>query len=227
VDDKKRTNVGSIVKIVALCVLIVAAVFIFTHYHVRGITPVKIKNYILSFGAAGPLIFIILYAVRSLVLFPPSIFSAAGGLAFGTFSGWLYNYTGAVLSAMIGYWTARLLGREFVERLLGKRLAGFDELVDKKGFTIVFYLRFFSPFDPLSYACGLSKIKFSRYMIATIIPIIPGTLAYSYFGASFTKIAKWQDLFHKQFLIPAAVLIVTLMLPVVIKKVWPGKKNIV
>jgi len=225
VKDPKKTNVGAIIRLIVLLALAAAVAFAVTHYNIRGLTPSKIKNYIVSFGAAGPLMFIFLYTIRTLVLFPASIFSAAGGLAFGTLLGALYIYVGATLSAILGYWTARLLGREFVARLLGKKLAGFDELVKNKGFAVVFYLRFFAPFDPLSYACGLSKMKFGSYMIATVIPIIPGTLAFSYFGNSFTKITLWRDLLHKGFLIPAAVLVLTLLLPVIVKMAWPAKKN--
>lgn len=222
-NGEKKNSLGVIIRILVLCGIVGGAIYFFRGHNIHDITPIKIKNYIHSFGASGPIIFVCLYGLRSLVLFPSNIFSTAAGLAFGTLLGWLCNYVGAVLSAIIGFWTARLLGREFIVRLLGKKLAGFDALVDKRGFAIVFYLRFFAPFDPLSYACGLSKMPFGQYMIATLIPIIPGTLAFAYFGSAFTKIATWHDLLHKQFVIPAVVLVVTFFIPVAVKKLWPGK----
>lgn len=212
-----------IVKLVLICLILSVAIYVLYHVHFRDITPVKIRNYVQSFGVAGPLIFVVLYAFRPLVLFPANVFSIASGLAFGTLLGWICNYVGAILSAMTAYWTGRFLGRDLVERILGKRLAQIDELVEQKGFTVVFYLRFFSPFDLLSYACGLSGISFGRYMIATAIPIIPGTLAFSYFGSSFTKIDNRHDLLHAQFLIPAALLAVTLVLPIFLKKLLARK----
>jgi uncharacterized membrane protein YdjX (TVP38/TMEM64 family) len=221
-----KNSKGMILKIVVLCAIAAAAIYFASHYNIREFTPRRIRNTIVALGPSGPIVFVALYTIRPLILFPANIFSTAGGLAFGTALGALYNYIGAVMSSILAFWVARLLGRDFIERLFGNRMKRFDLMMEKSGFSIVFYLRFFSPFDPLSYACGLSKLKFGQYLIATMIPIIPGTIAYSYFGSSFSKIESWHDLLSGNFLIPALVLIITLFIPLAVKKLRPAGKQI-
>jgi uncharacterized membrane protein YdjX (TVP38/TMEM64 family) len=206
-------------KFLILVAVVAAAVFVSVKYDIRSFSPEAIRDRIIAFGVVAPVVFITLYALRPIVLFPASIFSLAGGLAFGTWRGGMYNYIGAILSAILAFVIARYMGREYVQKIMKGKLQKFEELMDREGFTIVFYLRFFAPFDPLSYAAGLSKISFRDHLIATMIPIIPATFAFSNFGNSFSKIKSVRDLMSTEFLLPLAILLAAMMIPLVVKKI--------
>lgn len=210
-------------KIMIIMCFIAVVVFLTLKYDLRSFTPEAIRDRIVAFGILAPVVFIALYSLRPLVLFPSSIFSLAGGLAFGTWRGGLYNYIGAIISAILAFSIARYMGREYVQRIMKGKLRKFEDLMDREGFTIVFYLRFFAPFDPLSYASGLSKISFRDHLVATMIPIIPATFAYSNFGNSFSKIKSFSDLLSVQFLIPLSILFAVMMIPLAVKKI--GRKS--
>ena len=78
---KPRYNWKRLIAIVLLAMLVVA-LFQFTELDASQFTPTNIKQFILSFGALAPLIFVTLYAARAVILvIPVGVMSLAGGLA--------------------------------------------------------------------------------------------------------------------------------------------------
>jgi uncharacterized membrane protein YdjX (TVP38/TMEM64 family) len=43
----------------------------------------------------------------------------------------------------------------------------------------------------ISYLSGLSKVRFSHFVVATVIGIIPGTFAYNFLGSSLLASSWW------------------------------------
>ena len=56
----------------------------------------------------------------------------------------------------------------------------------ERGFLILLLLRLppILPYDPLSYACGLTDIKYTSFIAASLIGVVPETLCYSIMGES-------------------------------------------
>lgn len=50
-----------------------------------------IQTYVNSFGKLAPIIYIIIFALVPLTLFPDSIIAIAGGLIFGLVKGYIYS----------------------------------------------------------------------------------------------------------------------------------------
>ena len=71
-----------------------------------------------------------------------------------------------------------------------ERFAAIDRAVGEQGRKIVFLLRLSPvfPFNLLNYALGLTKVRFSDYMLASI-GMLPGTLLYVYYGALAGEVA--------------------------------------
>lgn len=132
----------------------------------------------------GPLVFIALYAVLSALNFPGLALTLAGGALFGFSFGALLNTIGANLGATGAFWLARTLGRDGVRALAGDRLAGLDRLTEEKGHVWLLRLRLIPvvPFNVLNIAAGLAAMPWRRYVVATAIGILPGTLVYTYFA---------------------------------------------
>jgi uncharacterized membrane protein YdjX (TVP38/TMEM64 family) len=179
-------------KIIVLlaAVLAVVALFQFTPLSVRQFTPTKIKDFIVGFGVAAPLIFIAIYATRAVVLvIPVGVMSLAGGLAFGKWLGTVYILMGATIGSCLSFLLARYFGRGFVESfqwLHKGRIKTFDEKTAEQGFKLILFLRLVPLFqyDAVNFGAGLSKVKFHHFALGSLIGMAPGGFINAYLGSS-------------------------------------------
>ncbi|KIL51472.1 hypothetical protein KP77_09840 [Jeotgalibacillus alimentarius] len=127
-----------------------------------------------------------MYTVRPFILFPASVLSLAGGLAFGPLYGTLLTMTGATAGAVLAFIFAKKAGAKRVEEKLGNRGEKLQHKLEYNGFFIVLLLRLVPlfNFDLISYAAGASKLRLLPFALATLIGIIPGTFAYTFLGFS-------------------------------------------
>lgn len=131
-----------------------------------------------------PLALIVTYAVITpLGFIPVSPLLVAGGVVFGPFWGSIYNTTGLLVGALLGYWVARLLGRDFVVQLAGPKLKRAELLFEKQGFWPLVQARFLPiPFGLVSYGAALAGVSVSRFVITSTIGILPATVTHTYFA---------------------------------------------
>lgn len=94
------------------------------------------------------------------------------------------------LGCMVNFWIAgkfrewvqrKKIGLEKLDQITGK-------LDSKKQFYMMFLLRMIIPADILSYALGLTKVKFKIYFWATLFGIMPFGFVFSYGG---TLLKSW------------------------------------
>jgi uncharacterized membrane protein YdjX (TVP38/TMEM64 family) len=145
-----------------------------------------LKGYILSFGAWAPVASCLLMVLQALVAPVPSfLITFANGLAFGVFWGWMLSLFGHVLAAAVCFGISRALGRGPVEVLVGRTgLESADRWFARWGMYAVFAGRLVPgvAFDAISYAAGLTSMRFRSFMVATTLGIFPQTFLYSYLG---------------------------------------------
>jgi uncharacterized membrane protein YdjX (TVP38/TMEM64 family) len=145
-----------------------------------------LRDYILSFGLWAPVASCFLMVLQALVAPVPSfLITFANGLAFGVFWGWMLSLFGHVLAAAVCFGISRSLGRVPVEVLVGKTgLESADRWFARWGIYAVFVARLVPgiAFDAISYAAGLTRMRFKNFLIATILGIFPQTFLYSYLG---------------------------------------------
>ncbi|PYZ98309.1 TVP38/TMEM64 family protein [Alteribacter lacisalsi] len=196
---------------ISVLLLIIYAVYTLNQT-IFQIDPERIRNWILSFGLLAPLFYLLIFALRPLTLFPASILAVAGGLSFGPLFGPVLTYAGSLMGAVISFWIARKLGKHLISRKWQVKAEALQERVEKHGFFYVLVLRILPVvnFDLVSYLSGVSRIPFKTYIGATMCGIIPGSLAFSFLGASFVGgdwriIAATVMLFVAAFLIPVYV----------------------
>ncbi|MDD4601810.1 hypothetical protein SDC9_43532 [bioreactor metagenome] len=189
---------------VALLAVAVAGVY---SMGLQRLTPEAIHKLILAIGWWGPVLYLFLFTIRPLFLFPSIIFTLAGAMAFGPIWGTVYGIVGATLGACLCFGLTRLLGREKVEKLAGDcfKLSAFNDSANEYGFRTVLLIRFIPVFhwDLVSYAAGLSKIRFSNFIAATAVGAIPGAVAYNFLGYSFNQLLS--PLFYTSLLIGVVV----------------------
>ncbi len=145
-----------------------------------------LRDYILSYGVWAPVVSTALMVLQALAAFVPSfLLGIANGLAFGAFWGGLLSIASAALAAAISFGIARAVGRVPVEALVGKRSLGTaDRWFARYGAYAVLAARLIPviSFDAISYAAGLTRMKFWRFLLATTIGMTPASFAYAYLG---------------------------------------------
>ncbi|MDQ0351613.1 putative membrane protein YdjX (TVP38/TMEM64 family) [Alkalibacillus filiformis] len=175
---------GTIVKWALLFVMVLILLFI--NQRALNLSPEDIRNFIYAAGWLAPVVYIILYAMRPLVLFPASIFSIVSGLAFGVYLGFVFALIGATLSAIVAFGVAKRFGEKAVRFHKKGKTEYYRKKFEEKGFLYILMLRLIPVinFDLISYTAGLAKVKLADFVKATVIGIIPGTIVYSLVGAS-------------------------------------------
>ncbi|MTI70032.1 MAG: TVP38/TMEM64 family protein [Firmicutes bacterium] len=158
----------------------------------NGYSPEDIKIYLDTFGVLAPIVYIIIFTIVPLTLFPDSILAIAGGMGFGLLKGCIYTLIGALFGATLSFYISRLLGRNFLKKLIKKDITPLKEQLENNGFWIILILRCIPlfPFDIISYAAGLSEVKYKDFFIATIIGTIPGIFVYTNVGDKSTQIGS-------------------------------------
>jgi len=154
-----------------------------------------LSDWVRNQGLTGMLLYVLAYTVRPLVFFPASLLTVFGGYTYGPWLGTLLDVIGAGTGGLLSFWIARMLGRRGVEKLIGKgKLNVLDERIATNGFLVVLIVRLIPlfPFDAISYASGLSKIRFKQFAIANYIGIIPGAFVYNNIGSSLRDPFSWQ-----------------------------------
>ena len=145
-----------------------------------------LRDYIVSFGLWAPVASCFLMVLQALVAPVPSfLITFANGLAFGVFWGWMLSLFGHVLAAAVCFGISRALGRVPVEVLVGKTgLESADRWFARWGVYAVFAGRLLPgvAFDAISYAAGLTRMRFRSFIAATALGIFPQTFLYSYLG---------------------------------------------
>lgn len=144
-----------------------------------------IRNYLGHFGKFAPLIYILVYALNTISVFPPiALLSLTAGLVFGYLWGAVYLMLGALLGTTATFLIARFFGQGLVEKLLKSKFKHLDDLLERKGFIAILFFRVIPvvPYEVLNYASGLTRIRFRNYFFATFLGIIPGVIITTFFG---------------------------------------------
>ena len=137
-----------------------------------------------SLGFWAPLGYLILYALATVAFVPGTFVTLAGGALFGPFWGSILNLAGATLGATFAFMIARLIAAGWVERKAGGLLKRLIDGVDAEGWRFVAFVRLVPlfPFNLSNYVLGLTRIPLHHYVLATLVCMAPGAIAYTWLG---------------------------------------------
>jgi len=161
-----------------------------------------------------------------------SIMTLAGGLLFGGTFGAIYVVVGATIGAALIFLAARYAFADLFHSRAGSSLAKMEKGFHDNAFSYLLFLRLVPafPFWLVNLVPALLDVRFTTYVVATFIGIIPGTSIYAYVGAGLgTVIEKGETpnlgiIFEPQILLPILGLAVISLLPIIYKKVT-GKNS--
>ena len=138
-------------------------------------------------GPWGPVLFVLLYVLATVLFVPGSILTLGAGVLFGVVRGSLLVSVAATLGATAAFLTGRYFAREWVsEKIQGNsRFEAIDRAVAEEGWKIVGLTRLAPvfPFNLLNYAFGLTRVSLKDYVLASWIGMIPVTVLYVYVGS--------------------------------------------
>ncbi|CAA9458024.1 MAG: hypothetical protein AVDCRST_MAG02-1780 [uncultured Rubrobacteraceae bacterium] len=155
----------------------------------------RVQRAIAGAGVWAPLVYLAFLVAQAVVApLPAPAVAIAGGYTFGVVEGFLLTWVGVLIGGVISFGISRLFGRDFVAG--SARGARLDRYVEEHGLALIFVLRLIPlvSFDAISYAAGLSSIRFWSFFGATALGMLPGTFAFVYLGGSPAGFGTWAIL---------------------------------
>ncbi len=147
----------------------------------------SVTAWVESLGVWAPIAFVTLYICSTVCFLPAVPLTAFAGAFFGLAWGSLYVSLGSTLGAAAAFLVGRFLIRDRLEKRLADRqtFKAINHAVSDDGWKIVGLTRLSPvfPFTLLNYAYGLTRVRFSHYVLASWIGMIPGTILYVYIGS--------------------------------------------
>jgi uncharacterized membrane protein YdjX (TVP38/TMEM64 family) len=172
-------------KVVSLCILCVIIAVGFLQ-----------KDELLSLVNAGGYLSILIsmLLVSICVFFPiipfPVLAGVIGGV-FGTTQGMIVSLTGAMVGTMGFFYLSRYGFRDYAQQKLMNypKVQEYEAFLNRNSFLAILTCRLIPiiPAPVVNIVCGLSKVNWLAFFIASTIGKIPNILILSYAGASFSS----------------------------------------
>ena len=147
-------------------------------------------EYLRSYGKLAIVVSFILMVLQSIAApIPAFLITLSNAAIFGWWQGAILSWSSAMAGAALCFFIARVLGRDAVEKLTSKgAMESVDVFFEKYGNRTIVVCRLlpFISFDFVSYAAGLTNMRFWSFFIATGIGQLPATIVYSYVGGTLT-----------------------------------------
>lgn len=143
--------------------------------------------WITGLGVWGPVMFVLLYVLATVLLLPAVVLTLGAGAVFGVAWAFVIVSIAATLGATAAFLVGRYLARGWVARRLAAspRLGAIDAAVAREGWKIVALTRLSPafPFVLLNYAFGLTRVSLRDYVVASWLGMMPGVALYAYLGS--------------------------------------------
>lgn len=181
--EDRRKLIISIIKIVLLVTIVVSIPLYIWFFHGEIISQWKSVDDVVAFlehyETESIIVYIVLQIIQVIIsVLPGQIFQMAAGYLYGFWAALLFAMTGAIIGTAISFMIAKVLGRDFLHILFGEERISYyvERLNSKRMYTLVFliYLIPGIPKDMVSYASGISEIRFKPFIILSSIGRIPG-----------------------------------------------------
>jgi uncharacterized membrane protein YdjX (TVP38/TMEM64 family) len=173
-------------RLIALAATLVTFIAVFAL--TGSLSPHKLRDWIDGYGAAGPLVFIVVSTLLTVVLFPGPLLAGASGLLFGTALGTPVSIVAATTGAALAFALGRWWAHDAVLETFGhhRRLIALRNWVGARGFESVLLARVAPgmPYNLVNYAAALTPVAFWTFVVATAIGAAPRAFAYTALGGS-------------------------------------------
>lgn len=151
-----------------------------------------VRDHLNGLGVAGPVVFVVVSALLTVVLFPGPLLSGASGLLFGTALGTPLSIAAATLGASLAFSVSRWWAHDAVARLAGPRVERLQRVLAGRPFLTVLYARIAPgvPYNLVNYVAGLTRIPLRTFAAATAVGVAPRAFAYTALGGSLDDLSS-------------------------------------
>ena len=137
----------------------------------------RIKTWVEGFGWFGPIVIVLaMVAQMFLLVIPTILLMIVAILAYGPIWGSVIVLIAVYVASTVGYFIGKFVGIEMIANLLGgKTIKKVTSFLEDYGFWAIAITRI-NPFlsnDAISFVAGILKMKYWKFVIATILGIAP------------------------------------------------------
>lgn len=158
---------------------------------------VRFFEWFAELGDVGALLYALVYIAATVLFLPGFLLTVGAGFLFGLKGGALVVSAGSTAGAAVSFAISRSLGRALVAREIADSpmVRAIDRALSEDSFKTVLLLRLspLFPFNLLNYVLGLTGVDAVRYVFASWLGMIPGTLLYVYLGTLAATAAELLD----------------------------------
>lgn len=185
-ENKKKMIFKIIISILVILVVLIIGYLIVRKLGLNNITEEQVQEFVEKTGVWGPLVFITLTFLQvTFIPIPSTITIVAGNYLFGFWLSFLYSYIGLILGSMFAFFLGRVIGRKFVDWVVGDHEVVTNYIKKMKGReNIILFFMFIFPFFPDDMLCAvagilpISTLSFFVMQIATRVISILGNLLF-------------------------------------------------
>jgi uncharacterized membrane protein YdjX (TVP38/TMEM64 family) len=145
-----------------------------------------LQERVMSWGAWAGICYPLLFAACNVLLLPGGVLAVGGGFFFGLWWGFLIVFTGNIVSTATSFALSRFVARRWFRRKLSANstLRALGPAVERESWKIIVLsqLHPLFPTSLLNYFYGLTRIRFSTYMLWASVGRMPGLFFYAYVG---------------------------------------------
>ncbi len=203
--------------------IVISTAALMKFYHLSPKVLMKIFFHTIKDNWYGPLLFIAIYLIRPIFLFPAWILYALSGVVYGFWGGFLFTLVGASISAMVAFTIGRYFAKDMNFEGRNKFMETWRDEIEKNGFAAVLIMRLlYLPFDVVNYGAALLNVGWKPFLAATALSMIVDTGAFISFGATLKNVDSFElSQIHVepyQLLISAALLILSFVIALLVHR---------
>jgi uncharacterized membrane protein YdjX (TVP38/TMEM64 family) len=172
--------------------------------------------------------FVALFLVIGLFLLPgATLLSVCSGAVFGLPLGPILVSLGSTLGAVVAFFVARYILRDWVEERFGEKLTPIHEGLCENQIYFMLVLRLVPlfPFFLVNIAMGVSPISWEVFMVGTLLGKLPATWIYANAGSHLANMQSISDVTSPEMLGALTLLGLLVLTPVIYKQMRKQKKT--
>lgn len=171
----------------ALIIVAIAAIAVVVFFRDLQHALSRLLEQIAGLGFWGPIVFMLLYIIASVLCLPGFILTLGAGLLWGVVEGVIYVDIAATIGATCAFWIGRYAARDWVTAKLEEnpKFQAIDSAIGEEGWKIVLLLRLspFFPYNILNFALGLTHVSTKHYVLASLVGMLPATVMWVWIGS--------------------------------------------
>ena len=172
--------------------------------------------------------FVALFLVIGLFLLPgATLLSVCSGAVFGLPLGPLLVSLGSTLGAVLAFFVARYILRDWMEERFGERLQPIQAGLCENDIHYILVLRLVPlfPFFLVNIAMGASQVSWKMFMLGTLLGKLPATWVYANAGSHLVSLRSLSDITSPGMMGALTLLGLLALTPVIYKQRQKSKRT--